>query len=72
MPDDTSLCNCSYLNRASIALAHYGERPPAIHPDGAVLTDSVSVTIKAFNAQHEIRYTTDGSEPTLKSSLYAG
>jgi len=70
MPDDTSLCNCSYLNRASIALTHYGERPPAIHPDGAIFTDSVAVTIKSFNSRHEIRYTTDGSEPTAQSSLY--
>ena len=70
MPDDTSLCNCSYLNRASVALAHYGERPPAIHPDGAIFTDSVTVTITSFNAEHEIRYTTDGSEPTAQSPRY--
>lgn len=70
MPDDTSLCNCSYLNRASIALAHYGARPPAIHPDGAVFTESTTVTMKSFNNRHEIRYTTDGSEPTTQSSLY--
>lgn len=70
MPDDTSLCNCSYLNRASIALGHFGTRPPAIHPDGAVFTDSVSVSIKAFDRRHEIRYTTDGTEPTAESLLY--
>lgn len=44
---------------------------PVISPEGGNYTSAVDVTIKSNMAGAEIRYTTDDSEPTLKSSLYA-
>jgi len=70
MPDNTSGCNCSYQNQASIALRQFGVRPPAIHPDGAIFEDSVRVTITSFDAGYQVRYTTDGSLLTTGSTLY--
>src|SRR5688572_19725250 len=42
---------------------------PAISPAGALFTSNVTVILSA--AAGQIHYTTDGSEPTTNSSLYA-
>ena len=46
--------------------------PPAISPDGGSYVSSVTVSMQHPDPQAEIRYTTDGSDPTLASTLYTG
>lgn len=46
--------------------------PPAISPNGGTRLDSVTISIASTTAATRIFYTTDGSEPTISSSLYAG
>ena len=45
---------------------------PEVLPMGDLGTGSVAVTITSGTAAAEIRYTTDGSEPTATSTLYGG
>lgn len=65
MPDATTGCKCSYLNKATIALQPRGAWPPAIHPDGGVFGQSGTVTIQspASTPGAKIRYTLDGWKP---------
>jgi outer membrane protein assembly factor BamB len=70
MPDATDRCTCSYLNKASIALAPYGLRPPAITPDGACRREPFEVQLTSDTEDTEIRYTLDGSSPTADSPRY--
>lgn len=72
MPDATDRCRCSYLNKASIALAPYGLRPPTITPGGASRREPFQVQLTCDAENAEIRYTLDGSSPTADSSLYTG
>lgn len=44
---------------------------PTITPDAGFYQSNVEVSITSNLANAEIRYTTDGSEPTKKSSLYS-
>lgn len=71
MPDATDLCTCSYLIKASIALAPYGLRSPRIEPGGGVFAEPVAVTLAADRPEATVRYTLDGSEPTAESAEYA-
>lgn len=43
-----------------------------IEPEYGKVTDDLRVTITADDPRAEIRYTTDGREPTVDSSLYTG
>ncbi len=43
---------------------------PTIAPNGGTFTDSVEVSLDCGTAGAEIRYTTDGSDPTNISTLY--
>jgi GH43 family beta-xylosidase len=45
---------------------------PDIHPRGAVFDKPVTVTLTSNTAGAEIRYTLDGSEPTVWSTVYRG
>lgn len=45
---------------------------PVITPNGASFTDATVVTVTCATAGSEIRYTTDQSDPTGASALYAG
>ncbi|MCC5839216.1 MAG: chitobiase/beta-hexosaminidase C-terminal domain-containing protein [Opitutales bacterium] len=45
---------------------------PEISPVGGFGTGEVTVTLESATTGAEIRYTTDGSEPTLSSPLYSG
>lgn len=44
--------------------------PPEISPDSSVVSWPLSVTISCATEGAEIRYTTDGSEPTAESPIY--
>jgi len=72
MPDASARCTCSYLIKASLALHPYGVRPPQISPRGGTFTKQVAVKVVADTQGVDIRYTTDGSAPTLSSMRYAG
>jgi hypothetical protein len=72
MPDATDRCRCSYLNKASIALAPYGLRPPKITPGGACRREPFEVQLSCDSKDAEIRYTLDGSSPTADSPRYTG
>ena len=60
-----------YLTSA-IAVATYSLRvdPPALSPASATFTQPLSVAMSASGS--EVRYTLDGSDPTLTSTLYVG
>lgn len=66
--DDTAPAQNLYDNFTKPA------EPPVIQPADAKYNDSVLVSInRSWYAGHdEIRYTTDGSEPTVHSALYKG
>ena len=70
MPDATDRCKCSYLNKASIALTPYGVRPPTITPNGACRREPFEVELACDREDAEIRYTLDGSSPTVDSLRY--
>jgi outer membrane protein assembly factor BamB len=72
MPDATTGCRCSYLNRTTIALQPRGAWPPKIQPEGGAFRKPVKVTLQAPPAPEagEIRYTLDGSTPTSQSPAY--
>ena len=71
MPDATDRCTCSYLIKASIALAPYGVRSPAIMPPGGVFRESTTVRLTADRKDATIRYTLDGTSPTIDSAKYS-
>ncbi len=74
MPDATTNCKCSYLNRATVALQPTGSWPPTIRPDGGMFRKPGTVTLQApaTTAGVAIRYTLDGSTPVAGSKRYAG
>lgn len=45
---------------------------PFISPPGGKITDKTQVTISTCTSDAEIRYTIDGTEPTLSSAKYTG
>src|SRR5262249_2679177 len=46
--------------------------PPEFAPNGGTFTDSVEVALSSPTPGAVIRYTTDGSDPSTASTLYAG
>lgn len=46
--------------------------PPTIEPEAPLFLDATDVTIQSSQKKVEIRYTTDGSEPTAQSPVAAG
>jgi hypothetical protein len=62
MPDAMEKCNCSYLNKATVALEQRA-------PDPLVQKQGTAVQMKVPRG-FEIRYTLDGGPPKLKSKLY--
>lgn len=70
-PDASAGCKCSYLNQSWIALQPDGTRAPSIEPSSAASPTPIKVALKADEpARQSIRYTLDGSAPTLDSPLY--
>ena len=47
-------------------------RAPRIVPDGGAFSDPAQIKIEAGQPNCEVRYTLDGSEPTLRSLRYTG
>ena len=70
-PDASAGCKCSYLNQSWIALQTDGTRAPRIEPAGSASPGPVRVALKPDQPHREtIRYTLDGTTPTIGSSLY--
>jgi alpha-tubulin suppressor-like RCC1 family protein len=63
----------SGLTPSGVATAVYTLKPatPTFTPAGGTYTSAQSVTIATTTTGAEVRYTTDGTEPTATSSLYA-
>jgi len=72
VPDATDRCSCSYLIKSSVALQPYGLRPPTISPNGGTHPEPVEVKLTADSKGFEIRYTLDGTTPTMASQRYTG
>lgn len=85
VPDDTVGCRCSYQNQATIALKEYGVRPPVVEPVPGqrnfrfwprsrepFFHGKLKVRMWHERSDLEIRYTTDNTQPTAKSTLYKG
>lgn len=70
VPDASSGCQCSYLNRAWFALEPLGISPPVIKPDGGAFREPVEVTLSSGSADAAIHYTLDGSTPDETSPAY--
>ncbi len=70
----------SGMNNSGIASATFTANPPApgtvatpsINPNGGTFSGSVSVTMQTATSGAELRYTTNGSNPTSSSTLYSG
>lgn len=71
VPDASAGCACSYLNQSWIALEPVGLRPPSIDPAGGAFADDVEVKLAHDDREAIIRYTIDGSAPTVDSPRYA-
>ena len=70
-PDASAGCKCSYLNQSWIALQNTGVRAPRI--EASAISDSKEATVRLIAdsaATKEIRYTLDGSAPTIESERY--
>ncbi len=70
MPDASAGCVCSYLNQSWFALDADRVFPPQIEPASGRFSERIEVTIKADNQEDIIRFTTDGSTPTIDSLQY--
>jgi outer membrane protein assembly factor BamB len=71
MPDATDQCRCSYLIKSSIALAPYGLRAPLFLTEERAFKEPIKVEIAWSPSQTDLRYTMDGSDPTVNSSVYS-
>lgn len=47
-------------------------QPPAMQPPPAAYPSPVTVTLTAAGANQTLRYTLDGTDPTMESAIYAG
>jgi len=72
LPDASTGCVCSYLNRSWIALEPTGLRPPTALPDGGAFPGPVRIELRPPRKGAKVRYTLDGTTPTESSPLYAG
>ncbi len=70
VPDASAGCVCSYLNQAWIALEPVAVASPRIAPVGGAFADPVEVHLSHDRADAVIRYTMDGSSPTVDSHAY--
>ena len=74
MPEDTRGCRCSYVNQATLALQHYGVRPPLVLPmsprNAVEFAETITVSMSHPDRDVEIRYTLDDTYPTAASRLY--
>ena len=71
VPDASAGCKCSYLNQSWIALRPGGIRSPRFLADSFFDKSEVSIEIKPdSSATQEIRYTLDGSAPSVDSAIY--
>lgn len=71
VPDASAGCACSYLNQSWIALEPVGLRPPTISPAEGAFAEPILVSIAHDDREAVLRYTLDGSSPTLESPVYA-
>src|SRR3954466_598008 len=73
-----TFCLCLALSHAAILPAAHKAHDQGsasnlkLSPPGGVFSNPVSVEIGSAKAGATIRYTLDGTEPTLKSSVYSG
>ena len=70
VPDASSGCQCSYLNKAWFALDSDTRLEPQFEPDGGAWRNPVDVTITADQDVNVVRYTLDGSTPDERAPEY--
>lgn len=70
VPDASAGCTCSYLNQSWIALEPVGLRPPRIEPPGGAFRQPVKVHLDHDDRDTVLRYTLDGSSPSVESPAY--
>lgn len=64
---------CGSRNPSSVVSRTYTlDGTPRIAPDSGLLTNQTSVTVSMTSTSSEIRYTTDGTDPTQLSPGYTG
>lgn len=72
VPDGSAGCRCSYQNKTWLALRPDDLRPPIAQPGSSShSTKSARISLRADEGA-SIRYTMDGSLPTLRSPQYKG
>ncbi|MCA9177392.1 MAG: PQQ-binding-like beta-propeller repeat protein, partial [Planctomycetales bacterium] len=70
VPDASSGCQCSYLNKAWFALDSDTRVEPVLKPDGGPSNAPLQVTIEPDPDATAVRYTLDGSTPDASASIY--
>jgi outer membrane protein assembly factor BamB len=70
LPDASTGCVCSYLNRSWIALQPEPLRWPTVEPSGGAFREPVRVELRAEEKGARVHYTLDGTTPTEESPLY--
>ena len=69
-PETSNRCVCSYLIKATIALQPHGLRAPKLEPATASSNEPISVALTPDEPKAQVRYTLDGSSPTMESPRY--
>ena len=59
-------------NTTSATCSTVASTPPAISPAAGAISSGTTVTLSDSGLNHSVYYTTDGSTPTMSSTLYTG
>lgn len=70
VPDASSGCRCSYLNKTWFALDSDPRTEPVFEPNGGAAGKPIEVRVDADPAAASVRYTLDGTLPNRESPQY--